>query len=60
MEGVMRASLAEDKLKKLQEMIQALLNYKGVLPLQELRTLAGVLGWLTSIITFARPWASMI
>ena len=58
--SVMRASLAEDKLKKLQGMLQALLSYKGVLPLPELRTLAGVLGWLTSIITFARPWASMI
>lgn len=31
-----------------------------MLPLAKLRTLAGVLGWLTSIIIFARPWVSMI
>ena len=54
------ATLAPDKLKKLQGLLQELRAYKGMLPLAKLRTLAGVLGWLTSIIIFARPWVSMI
>ena len=54
------ATLATDKLQKLQRLLQELLQLKGMLPLAKLRTLAGVLGWLTSIIVFARPWVSMI
>ena len=54
------ATLAPDKLKKLQGLLQELRAYKGMLPLAKLRTLAGVLGWLTSIIIFARPWVSVI
>ncbi len=54
------ATLATDKLQKLQQLLQGLLQLKGMLPLAKLRTLAGVLGWLTSIIVFARPWVSMI
>ena len=56
----MVASLAQEKLQKLQVMLGKLVAYKGMLPVAELRTLAGVLGWLTSIISLARPWASMI
>jgi len=38
------ATLAPDKLKKLQGLLQELRAFKGMLPLAKLRTLAGVLG----------------
>eukprot|EP00435_Cladocopium_sp_Y103_P060961 s1539_g22.t1 len=58
--GCMTARLAEDKLVKLQAALEELLAHKGVVPVQQLRAVAGLLGWLTSIVKIARPWVGML
>eukprot|EP00435_Cladocopium_sp_Y103_P039029 s2094_g10.t1 len=56
----MVAQLSEDKLAKLQAALNELLAAKGVIPVQQLRAVAGLLGWLTSIVKLARPWVGML
>ena len=56
----MVATLAQDKATKLQTTLEELLDHKGVIAVQKLRSAAGLLGWLTSIVKHARPWVGMI
>lgn len=59
-DGCLVAQLSPEKLEKLQRALEELLQYKGVVPVQLLRSMAGLLGWLTSIVKLARPWVGMI
>eukprot|EP00435_Cladocopium_sp_Y103_P027100 s2345_g6.t1 len=56
----MTAQLSEDKLAKLKAALDELLACKGVIPVHQLRSVAGLLGWLTSIVKIARPWVGML
>ena len=59
-DGCIVAQLSQEKLEKLQRALEELLQHKGVVPVQLLRSMAGLLGWLTSIVKLARPWVGMI
>ena len=59
-EDTLVAQLAPEKLTKLRKTLEELRQKKGMIPLNQLRSLAGLLGWVTSIIAFARPWVSMV
>eukprot|EP00435_Cladocopium_sp_Y103_P028266 s2421_g7.t1 len=54
------AQLSPAKLQKLADALDSLLDCKGVIPVAQLRSTAGMLGWLTSIVRLARPWVGML
>ena len=52
--------LAEEKKVKLLQLLNELLEAKGMMSVATLQHAAGLLGWVTSAIPCARPWMGMI